>query len=100
MRAPGGYVTVVEPDQPLVEIDTVGCKHCGALIYVKPATACTTYLIPTPTPGRYVEEPGAFCARCFGPICLPCLEAGTCTPFLKLLEASESRDRLRRAAGL
>lgn len=98
MRQPGGYVTIVEPDRPLVELDTCGCGHCGATIFTKAGSASTVYLIPTRTPGHYIEEPGAFCRVCMRSVCLPCHEIGTCTPFERQLEIAERRGRLLRAA--
>jgi hypothetical protein len=95
-----GYATVVEPDQPIVERDTITCGHCQRVIFVKPGTASTVYLIFDRTRWAWIEEPGAFCRTCMSAICLPCCDAGRCTPWEQRLEASESRDRLRRAAGV
>lgn len=46
MRKPGGYSITVDPALPLpIEQDTVGCKHCGATIWLKayevPVHRCT-----------------------------------------------------------
>lgn len=95
-----GYATIVDPDAPLAEFDTRQCGHCQKVIFIKAGSGGATYLIPTPTPGRFLEEAGAFCRVCMRPVCLPCHAVGSCTPFEQLLEASESRDRLRRACGL
>lgn len=100
MRTPGGYATIIEPDQPVVERDTVGCGHCGCVIFTKPGSAATVYLLTTATPGVVREEAGAFCRVCMRPVCLRCHARGRCTPFERQLEASEARDRLRRSAGV
>ncbi len=99
MRAPHGYAIWVSPDAPPVERDTCTCGHCGAIIFTKPGTASTVYLLPHPTDPTLPdsEEPGAFCRLCMTPVCLRCHADGRCLPLERQLEASESRDRLRRA---
>jgi hypothetical protein len=98
MRRPGGYVTITSPDD-LVEFDTTMCQHCQRHILVKPGHGNTVYLIPLPN-GQYVEEPGAWCGRCHGPICLPCHENGTCLPWEKYLEKIEAKAASRRSLGI
>lgn len=100
MARPTGYATIVDPDRPLVERDTVRCGHCTGVIFVKPGTAATTYLVLDRQTQAWREEPGAFCRVCMRPVCLRCHDLGRCLPFERRLEASERRDRLRRAAGL
>jgi hypothetical protein len=100
VRKPQGYSVIVAPDQPQVEMDTAQCGHCQKVIFVKPGSGSTVYLIPTRQPGRYVEEAGAFCRVCMRPVCLRCHDQGRCTPFERALEKSEARDRLRRSIGL
>lgn len=100
MRSPTGYATVVDPDRPLQERDTVTCGHCQHVVFVKPGTALTVYLIYDRDTGGWQEEPGAFCRACMRPVCLACAAAGHCVPWERSLERSESRDRLLRAVGL
>lgn len=95
-----GYATIVEPDRPLQEWDTCTCGHCQRIIFTKPGSASTVYLIARPTPGQFREESGAFCRVCMRPVCLSCHNDGRCTPWEKRLERSEARDRLRRATGV
>lgn len=89
-RRIGGYAVITEPDKPTWERDTVSCKHCGRVIYVKPGTASTVYQI-LHWDGHWTEEPGAWCACCHGPVCLPCHDVGTCTPIEKMLAEMERR---------
>ncbi len=96
MLRPHGYATITDPAAPLVEYDTAGCGHCQRVIFTKPGSAQTVYLFPQRV-GPPKEEMGAFCRVCMRPVCLPCHEAGRCTPWEKQLEAMESRDRLRRS---
>jgi DNA-directed RNA polymerase subunit RPC12/RpoP len=98
MLKPLGYATIIDPNQQQ-EYDTTICRHCNKVIFVKPRTAQTTYLIPQ-RQGGFREEPGAFCRCCMGPVCLPCDQIGTCTPFERSLEQAEARGRFRRSAGL
>ena len=95
-----GYATIVEPDQRTKEFDTVGCGHCQRVIFVKPGTAATVYLIPRLNQ-PWGEHPGAFCRICIRAVCLKCHSIGSCTPFERRLERAEARDRfVRRALGL
>jgi hypothetical protein len=73
------------------------CGHCQRVVFVKPGTACTVYLIFDRASWQWKEEPGAFCRVCMRPVCLAhrCLDS--CLVWEKQLEASEARDRLRRA---
>jgi hypothetical protein len=102
MRAPGGYLTITDPDgpTPFAEFDTISCGHCHKIVLVKPRTASTIYLIPLGPSGQFREEPGAFCLVCMRPVCLPCHGDGRCLPWERRLARSEARDRLRRAAGV
>lgn len=87
-----GYATVVEPDRPLLERDTVTCVHCSRVVFVKPGTGSTVYLI-LHRDGRWTEEPGAFCRCCMGPVCLPCDQVGTCRPLERWLQQVEGTQR-------
>ena len=91
MLRPQGYLTIVG-DQQTVERDSVGCGHCQSVVFVKPNTASTVYLIPQQD-GSWREEPGAFCRMCMRPVCLRCHHIGTCTPFEKQLEQLEGHAR-------
>lgn len=100
MRRPAGYATIIDPDHPTIEYDTASCGHCQKILFVKPNTACTVYLIPLPTPGQWKEEPGAFCLVCMRPVCLPCHDDGRCIPWEQKIEAMEARGRFLRSIGL
>jgi hypothetical protein len=97
-----GYGIIVDPSlsRP-TEFDTVQCKHCGGHVRVKPGTGYTVYLIPTDTPGVDREEPGCWCGRCSGPICLTCYRRfpGRCRPFELWLDVQEQRIRNRLGWG-
>lgn len=99
-RQVSGYATVVDPDAPILERDTITCFHCQRVIWVKPGSVATVYLIFDRLAWRWTEVPGAFCVRCMHPICPACGDLGRCTPWEQQLEVSEARDRLRRAAGV
>lgn len=101
MYRPQGYAIVLDPDQPTVERDTITCGHCQRIVFVKPGTGATIYLILTrESLGTYREVPGAFCRVCMRAVCLSCHRAGHCTPWERMLEESEARDRFLRAAGI
>jgi len=76
------------------------CFHCQQVIFVKPHTASTVYLIYDRVARRWQEEPGAFCRICMRPVCLACHAHGGCVPWERQLELSESRDRFRRSVGI
>src|SRR5207249_4430130 len=92
MRRPLGQIMIVDPDRPLVERDTTLCCHCGKILLVKPGTAATVYLIPTPD-GRWLEEPGASCWHCLQPVCPPCHDLGVCRPLERWLTETEAAAR-------
>lgn len=88
MRRPLGYAQIVDPDRPLLERDTITCGHCSAIVFVKPGSASTVYVIPH-RDGRTTEEAGAFCRVCMRPVCLRCHDHGTCRPLERWLEQQE-----------
>lgn len=93
-----GYAVWADPDAPTRELDTASCGHCGAVIFLKPGTGATTYLIPGALPTLPAQEvPGAACRLCMTAVCLSCHADGRCLPLERQLDASEARDRLRRA---
>lgn len=89
MRNPKGYALISDPDAPTWERDTATCCHCGAVIFTKPGTIQTVYLVSTPDGWR--EEPGAFCRNCMKPVCLACDRVGTCVPFERWLIEQEKK---------
>lgn len=93
----GGYATIVDPDHPLVERDTVSCCHCGRVIFVKPGTASTVYLVFDPDLWQWREEAGASCWHCMQPVCLTCYMRGVCVPLERRLEILEGRRAARRS---
>lgn len=92
MRRAGGYATVSDPDRPLLEWDTITCGHCARVIFVKPGTATTVYLIQH-RDLRWTEEAGAFCRVCMRPVCLLCHANGYCLPQERWLEQHEHGGR-------
>lgn len=99
MRRPQGYATFTSPDAPLVERDTALCCHCNAIIFVKPGSALTVYLIPQMS-GPDTEAPGASCYQCMKPVCLKCHSRGRCLPFERKIERQEARARMLKATGI
>lgn len=89
-----GYAIEVDPDLggKTQEWDTCQCGHCQRIIFTKPGSLSRTYLVQDPVTAVFIgEEPGAFCRNCMRPVCLPCHDIGTCTPFEKALESYERR---------
>lgn len=94
MRRPQGYATIVDPDRPIVEYDTAVCCHCNKILFIKPGSVSTVYLIQHLTSEGLIfwsEEPGAACWSCQKPVCLPCHDQGTCLPLDRWLEQTERR---------
>ncbi len=81
MLKPGGYAISVGPDSTH-EMDTITCCHCQTIVFLKPQ--------------QTGADAGGFCRMCMKPICGPCADLGTCTPFEKKLEAIERADRLHQ----
>lgn len=82
-----GYMTIREPGKKLVEIDTATCVHCNSIVPL------------TKMDGTKADPPG-YCLQCHGVICPKCSAHGECTPFMKWVEAQESKDRFARSIGL
>lgn len=95
MRNAHGYAIIVEPDAATIERDTCSCVHCGAVIFTKPGSASTTYLVWDQPSRRWREEPGASCYRCYKPVCLRCAAHGRCTPLERWIERKEAQARFR-----
>lgn len=93
MRNASGAAVVTDPDGTTAwERDTTQCGHCSRVIFVKPGTAITVYLIQH-RDGRWTEEAGAFCRVCMKPVCLPCHREGGCRPLEAWLESMEIAGR-------
>ncbi len=100
MRNPHGYGVWVG-EAGTREVDTITCGHCNAVVFVKPGTGSTVYLVYGMDPRLpATEEAGAFCRVCMSAVCLQCHADGRCTPLEKRLEAMESRRSLHRAVGI
>lgn len=102
MPKPNGYGVYTGFYGEHTEVDTITCGHCQFVIFVKPGSGSTVYLVYNSVDPRLppLEEPGAFCRVCMRPVCLACHARGNCTPFERMLEAAEARDRFCRSAGL
>ena len=72
------------------ERDTVTCKHCGSVVFVKPGSGVTVYLVANGL-GQWREEAGAWCRFCNGPVCLrpSCLR--WCLPIERRFELLERK---------
>ena len=83
MLKPQGYATIVDPEKPIQECDTITCTHCSAIVFIKPK--------------EDASDIGGFCLRCMKHICGPCADLGRCTPFEKKIEQIEAKDRMLRS---
>jgi hypothetical protein len=88
MLRPHGYATW--DGNGRLERDTVTCVHCSAVVFVKPGTGVTVYLLPDGR-GQWREEAGAWCRLCHGPVCLRCHSHGRCLPLERRLELMERK---------
>lgn len=94
MRNAHGYGVITAPGVTC-EYDTLTCGHCNAIVFTKPGSASTTYLLPGRLPDQpWREEPGAGCRVCMRAICLRCCAEGRCTPLEARIEAMEGKRRL------
>lgn len=96
MRNAQGYVTIFgdfREGEHILERDTVTCGHCNQIVFTKPGTVSTVYLIPQLN-GPDREEPGAFCRQCMGAICLKCCAEGLCTPLMRRIEEMEAKNQM------
>jgi hypothetical protein len=98
MLRPHGYVTVYG-ERGLIEHDSITCGHCNRIVFVKPGSASTVYVLPQLT-GPPLETPGAMCHVCMRAVCLSCHEEGRCLPLERRIEQMEARGRMLKAAGV
>jgi hypothetical protein len=84
MRNPGGYALLTGPEQ-FKESDTFTCVHCNGIVFVTPLTN--------------PADLGGWCGCCAKPICKKCT-GKPCVPFLKKLDAMESRERMLKNIGV
>ena len=85
-----GYATIISPEQPVVEFDSVQCAHCQYITLIQSRND--------------IAEKLGFCLMCMQHLCGPCADLGTCTPFEKQIEAEEKacyqREQFAKIAGL
>lgn len=98
MLKPQGYITIVGDFAGLdrggkTERDTITCGHCQKLVFVKPGTVSTVYLIPQLL-APDTEEPGAGCSICRRAICLECYALGICHVWERKIDEMEAKGRL------
>ena len=77
-RKAHGYVTIISPEEPTQEFDTIRCVHCGGHFRVIPGSGTKR----------------GFCLRCGGATCGK-KQCNTCLPFEKWLDKVEKADRMR-----
>lgn len=86
MRKPQGYASIVDPNAPLVEMDTFTCYHCNKVIHIKPR--------------ENPEDVGGLCKICMGLICSTCVDNGVCDPFEKKLKRMDDRYNTLKSYGI
>jgi hypothetical protein len=86
MHRPGGYLIGHGPDGLVEERDSFTCSHCNRVVWVGVK--------------ERAADIGGFCKCCTGLICGPCVDAGTCTPLEKQLQAMERRADTLRSYGM
>jgi hypothetical protein len=82
MRRPGGYAQIVDPEKPVVEIDSFSCGHCNSVVFVQPR--------------QDPSELGGFCRLCYKHVCAGCASTGSCDPFEAKLDRIEGTSRNNR----
>lgn len=100
MRNPGGYATIISPNNSvanldgrervlvrpgLTEVDSFSCGHCGRI----------THILPKQDPAAI----GGLCRICMKLTCPQCTGKG-CDPLEKKLERAEARSIALRSYGL
>lgn len=72
------------------ESHTFTCGHCNTVYNFEAKTSASGLKGPPP-------DIGGFCRSCMKNVCGPCCDQGTCTPFLKRVEAAERRYSMLKA---
>jgi len=73
-----GYISIVGPERPTIEIDTATCCHCNTVFTLEP------------------RQTPPWCRSCMKPVCERCHAIGTCRPLERWLERVEAKERTRR----
>lgn len=81
VRKPSGYFTITDPDAPMIEGETLSCRHCQAIWRVQPGSGIRR----------------GWCHRCAGPLCGKPACLAECVPWERAIEAMEGRAALYRA---
>lgn len=85
MRREGGYAVITDPENPLVELSTITCSHCGRIVHIKAK--------------QNPSDIGGLCKICMGMICPGCVGKG-CDPLEEKLRREEKRYEALRSYGL
>lgn len=93
MDRPTGYALWDGGDGRRLQADTFTCAHCNTVVFMPTAQDAREMR-------RDTVQPFGHCLSCQKPVCGRCADRGTCTPFERILERWEARDRFLRAAGL
>lgn len=100
MRNPGGYATIISPDDQVVNFDKLRCEKIGAGLHETDTFSCVhCNRVVHVKPRANMDEFGSMCRNCMKMTCPACAN-GPCIPFMKKLEMAEERDRRRREYGI
>jgi hypothetical protein len=89
MSKPLGYAIIQDEWGVITEADTYSCCHCQQVVHIPIGPGIKESVNAT--------KQRALCRCCYSPTCglKECME--NCTPFMKMIEASERREMLRWA---
>ncbi len=73
-----GFISITEPDVPVVEGETLMCVHCQHIWIIRPGSGISR----------------GFCMNCDGPTCGRGHCETHCVPFEKVIEAQERTRKL------
>lgn len=86
-RRAQGYATISDPRLPRVlEMDTFSCAHCNCVVHLHNSNGTR----------KPPDKIGGYCGNCSGATCNATACNGKCTPFEKVIDASEARGSSRR----
>lgn len=104
-KANEGVAILCDPFGSFIEVKTVTCGHCQAIMHVSPFGDGTQDVALPPGAERVLvspvkREPPIVCHRCWQLICPLCHKDGRCTPFVAMWKNMEARQDFLRTAGL
>lgn len=89
MRNAHGYATIIMPEGPVQEMDTVTCVHCGHIDMTKSNLSGKLEVLVFRADGTHYLKECGFCRGCYEPVCPKC-DGKPCNNRFRRMEFQEA----------